>query len=749
MTKNGNSTLAVIGMGIAGISFTGMDQFSYEIYRGRNYTGNPRKLSMSEAFKNTLEQISQTADIRTNRPLVVLMNERLVDLTTSIFPPNSVISMAGSSLDEVISQTTSLLQKPECPIILLIDLYDDTDTVSALLLSHRDFCEENHIKPAGYLTPSSGYERERTNLMVINGKVQEFIHNPISRTMIPTPHEMDSPSCALVDSLPGLFAVLKLLTCQINHFIPGVFDWNEIDSDGIWSSSVFYVPGNSRSWFSPASQSELCGSVVTIADSGKLTFINLCTPVDFSQSHITMPSMEELCIFPFGGNSIEEILSQLAAFKNTNFSRVNLQQAARFQYRRWLKGQPTFSACILGNTPEDLLREIEYAITGIPESAEKSTDWRTPAGSTFSPVPQGKTGSITFVYPGAFNSYPGVGQDLFKLFPILFRRLSEISENIGDLINERQLYPRRFDRILPADMEQLEKDLVSDPLAMLISGTCLAAVYTFLLRETFDLHPSSSLGYSLGEISMMFASGVWTKADETARALRNSPLFHNRMAGNQDAVREYWRKNGNFSESADGRLWANFILMASYDKVANAVQQFDHVYVTHINTPRQVVIGGHPDECRQLISSIKCSSLEAPFNYALHCSAVESEFEALRELHYWPVQNQPGMTLYSAATNAPLSLDQENIARQIAYGLCHRLDFPRLVETAYDDGARIFIELGAGSNCTRWIDESLAGKPHMALSINRKGVDDHASILQMLARLITHGVPVNLTPIFG
>jgi acyl transferase domain-containing protein len=74
-------------------------------------------------------------------------------------------------------------------------------------------------------------------------------------------------------------------------------------------------------------------------------------------------------------------------------------------------------ACILGNTPEDQLREIEYAITGIPESAEQSTDWRTPAGSTFSPVPQGKTGSITFVYPGAFNSYPGVGQDLFKLIP--------------------------------------------------------------------------------------------------------------------------------------------------------------------------------------------------------------------------------------------------------------------------------------------------------------------------------------------
>jgi acyl transferase domain-containing protein len=107
------------------------------------------------------------------------------------------------------------------------------------------------------------------------------------------------------------------------------------------------------------------------------------------------------------------------------------------------------------------------------------------------------------------------------------------------------------------------------------------------------------------------------------------------------------------------------------------------------------------------------------------------------------------MTLYSASTNAPMPIDQDSIARQIAHGLTHRLDFPRLVETAYEGGARIFIELGAGSNCTRWVDESLAGKPHSAFSINRKGVDDHSAILQMLARLITHGIPVNLAPVFG
>ncbi len=750
MTTSSNSPLAVIAAGIAGNTFTGLDQFSYEIYRGKAYTGNPRKLDVPNCFKSAIEQVSRQVDIQTYPLTVIILNTRLMEYSAFINPEAEIALMEGKTLEEVTSRTRSILDAEDAGLVLVMDFVESSGTVSVLLLSTRQFADRNHLKPIAFLSAAHDFDRENVNLLIVNGNLPEFINNPVSRALFQSSAGTIHPEFALVDSTTGQFSILKLLACLIGKIIPGVTGWNKCDTEGTWSGSGFYVPGNSRSWFTPANQQDLCGSVVSITGPGKTSFINISTPGEGIPDQITMPSMEELCMFPFGGNSIEEIISQLDTFKNTNFSQVNLQQAARFQYRRWQKNTHfVYTACILGSSPDELLREIDYAVTGIPDAVDKSSDWRTPAGSTFSPDPLGNSGSIAFVYPGAFNSYPGVGQDLFRLFPSLFRRLSDISNNIGDLINERQLYPRRFDPILPADMEKLEKDLVADPLAMLISGTCLAAVYTFLLRETFNLHPASSLGYSLGEISMMFASGVWTKADDTASALRQSPLFHNRMAGRQDAVREYWRKTGNIPSTEDGRLWANFILMAPFEKVAEAIRGFDHVYVTHINTPRQVVIGGHPDECRQLISSIKCSSLEAPFNYALHCEAVESEYEALRELHTWDIQNEPGMVLYSAATNAPMPMEQDAIARQIAHGLCHRLDFPGLVETAYSDGARIFIELGAGSNCTRWVDESLAGKPHTAFSINRKGVDDHSAILQLLSRLVTHGVPVNLSPVFG
>jgi acyl transferase domain-containing protein len=88
------------------------------------------------------------------------------------------------------------------------------------------------------------------------------------------------------------------------------------------------------------------------------------------------------------------------------------------------------------------------------------------------------------------------------------------------------------------------------------------------------------------------------------------------------------------------------------------------------------------------------------------------------------------------------------IAQLIALELCNCLDFPRLVQLAYNDGAHIFVELGAGSNCARWVNETLQGQPHAAYSINRKGVDDYASILRLMARMVSHHVPVNLSVLY-
>jgi PfaB family protein len=248
---------------------------------------------------------------------------------------------------------------------------------------------------------------------------------------------------------------------------------------------------------------------------------------------------------------------------------------------------------------------------------------------------------------------------------------------------------------------------------------------------------------------MMFAGNVWSDAEAVADALRKSPLFHTRLAGPQEAVREYWKLSSNDPADTAKPLWENHLLMTSSEQVRAASANEPRVYLTHINTPRQVVIGGDPDSCRRVIAAVKCSTLKAPFNYALHNAAIASEYPAMKKLFDWPVDQQPEMTLYASATYQPMTMEARTNAQQLAEGLCTSLDFPRLIRQVYQDGARIFIELGAGSNCTHWIDDTLNGQPHAAFSINRKGLDDFSSILKLLARLVCHRIPVNLEPLYN
>jgi PfaB family protein len=297
----------------------------------------------------------------------------------------------------------------------------------------------------------------------------------------------------------------------------------------------------------------------------------------------------------------------------------------------------------------------------------------------------------------------------------------------------------------------MEAGLNADPVAMITTGSLMAVLFTLIVRDVFKVKPSAAFGYSLGEIAMLFGIGVWDQADATQARLRNSPLFRHRLAGAQNAVRQAWGLPQVQAPAPGEELWSNYFLMAPVEQVSQALSGEERVYLTHINTPRQVVIGGDPQGCQRVIAALKCTSLKAPFDFALHCAAMRSEYPTLVDLHTWPVAAAPGILterLYTAAGNQPLPLDSAGIADKISSMLTHCLDFPALVRQVYAGGARVFIELGANANCTRWIDDTLKGNPYLAVSINRKGAPDHASIVRLLARLLTHKVDVDCSALY-
>ena len=552
-----------------------------------------------------------------------------------------------------------------------------------------------------------------------------------------------------IGSAIELCSSIKVALCLYNRFFPANPGWLAPKLPGMWKNAAFFVPVESYPWFRHPGTLLRASAVNTLNPDGGSTHTILTEKPDQDKRDNAALKQEESFLFPIGADNPQSLIDDgLPNLEKLLATTDNLRQAVQNQLQTFSAQDHLFSACLLGNNSEDLLKEIDFARSGIAKAIEKNSDWQTPSGSCFSPDPLGKESGVAFVYPGAFNSYVGIGKDLFYYFPNALSRFAGLVNDPGRIIRQKRIYPRSLYAINPNEKEELEAKLQTDPIAMLTSGTSLAVLYTYILRDFFAIKPSAAFGYSLGENSMMFASDIWGNADQVNAALEKSPLFHVRLSGPHNAVRQYW----NLPEMADGQseegFWASYVVMAKPDRVRQAIENNKKVFLTHINTPRQVVIAGEQKACLEVIDSLKTMHLKAPFDYALHCPAMQSEHNDLAELHSWDVKSVPNVRLYSTADYSPIQVERSNIAEKIATTLTTCVDFPRIIDRVYNDNVRIFIEVGAGSNCSKWVEESLRGRPHLSAAVNRQNTTDHNSILRLLARLTSHRVPLDLSPLY-
>ena len=161
-----------------------------------------------------------------------------------------------------------------------------------------------------------------------------------------------------------------------------------------------------------------------------------------------------------------------------------------------------------------------------------------------------------------------------------------------------------------------------------------------------------------------------------------------------------------------------------------------------------MVIGGDPHRCSGVIKKLGCKHYPLGLSLALHSDPARLEYDRIADLYTLPISEKPEVKFYSSSCYLPIPIRSKAIAHSIAKAYCEPVDFPRLVERAYEDGARLFIELGSRKFCSNLIEKILKGKDHLAMAINVKGTKDQASLVRILAQLVSHRVPVDLSPLF-
>ncbi|MDK2412255.1 PfaB family protein [Aphanizomenon sp. PH219] len=547
----------------------------------------------------------------------------------------------------------------------------------------------------------------------------------------------------------GIFSLIKTALCLYHRYIPGVPQWSNPKQPEIWRGSPFYVAIESKPWFLDPGATKRVAAVNMIEEDniyGHLILSEEISQVERSSQYLAeMPYY----LFTIAADDRSSLLTQITALQQSLTNGSSISQLANDYFQKYQQyRQSTYALAILSRHPEELKREIERAIQGVKIAFATGKDWQTPLGSYFTVNPQGKKGHVAFVYPGSFTSYIGLGRNIFRLFPQLHNDIviKSVYNRVANI--EKILYPRSINKLLRRQLESIEQTLIDDPVSMLESEVGIAGLMTAILKNYFQIQSPYSFGYSLGETSMMLAQGIWTSFKSTSDYLNSSPLFKTRLSGPKNAVRQHWGLPL-IHEGKREEFWSNYILICSYSLVQEVLKNESRVYTVLINTPEEVIIAGETKACERVIQTLKCDAFPTSINHVIHCEPMHSEYDELVKVNTLPIQTNSKTIFYSAAEYAPMKIDSHLIGKNIAKALCHQLDFPRLVNRAYNDNVRIFIEVGVGSNCSRWISEILKDKGHLAVSLNRRGVDDHTSIIKALAKLFSHRIELDLSPLYS
>ena len=549
----------------------------------------------------------------------------------------------------------------------------------------------------------------------------------------------------------GLASVIKSSLGLFHRYIPMVPDWNAPSQSQVWDNSPFYVATESTPWFENKAYGIRKAAVNLVSE-------RAATHIVLSENKFAVERKNEYlsrvswCFFSLFGDNVEELTSALQILRQQLVGELDLKALAYryFQSFQCQKNNVEYTLVILGESVEVLDKEIELMLAGLQASFDAGTERKTPKGSFFTPTPVGTDAEVAFVYPGIGAPYVDFGRDLFHMFPGAYSSLDQMSRDAGQSVKQDLLYPRSRYRLDAQEKKQVEKELKVNLHKISECGVGMGYLLTKAFRDQFNFQPNAGVGYSMGEISMYVALDAWADPGCLSEPLADHPTFKQNITGELFALKEYWGLSK--SDESGTQLWNTYSLRGDPENVAKAVAEEEKVFLTIINTPDNMLIGGDPDACQRVVKALGTRAMSLQLASAIHSAPAKLEYDRIVDLYSIEVNERSNVRYYSTSVYKPVPHRSKAIANSIAKSFTEQVDFPKLIGEMVNSGVRVFVEMGADRSCSTWIDKILkhnyVDMPHVCVPVNARGTDDHITIVRALAKLVSHQVDIDISSLF-
>jgi acyl transferase domain-containing protein/NAD(P)H-dependent flavin oxidoreductase YrpB (nitropropane dioxygenase family) len=346
-------------------------------------------------------------------------------------------------------------------------------------------------------------------------------------------------------------------------------------------------------------------------------------------------------------------------------------------------------------------------------------------------------GRVAVLFPGQGSQYPGMAREAALHFEPVAAALARADAVLREPFERRFGAAARLSRFIhphgaydEPSKAAARRALTGTDVAQPALGAVEAGLYA--LMESLGLAPDMLAGHSYGEFVAWFAAG----------------------AIDFEALMQLSAARGRFIVDAASAQGTELGTMAAVNAprkvVEDAIADIEGVIIANHNAPLQSIISGSHAAVKAAATRLMQAAAEVtelPVAAAFHSSLVGPAQRPLSDLidaTPWAAARVP---VYSNTTARAHLADIGRVKRQMAEHLVRPVEWVAEIEAMYDDGARVFVEVGPKQVLTRLTARILEGRPHVAVAI-----DDGQGLTGLLGgigQLLCAGVALDPTRLFA
>ncbi|MBT5453374.1 MAG: acyltransferase domain-containing protein, partial [Euryarchaeota archaeon] len=334
---------------------------------------------------------------------------------------------------------------------------------------------------------------------------------------------------------------------------------------------------------------------------------------------------------------------------------------------------------------------------------------------------------VAHMYPGQGSQYVGMTNDLVKRFSPAASVWEQADITMVDVLDGESLSSFVLrDSLNAEERAEAEHKLKQTEYTQPAMLTADLAIERTL--NAFGHHPDMVAGHSLGEYAALMSSGIL----DMDGALRAAAARGTEMGS---------------VEIDDKGLMAS--VTAPYEEVAAILESTEgYVIAANKNSPKMTVIAGETEPVRAAMAAFESkgfNSVELATSHAFHSRIVAPANEPLRRFLEGLEIRWPSIPITANVDGSFYPMDgadsKAGILNQLAPQMASAVEWTKQIETMYDAGGRVFLEVGPKRALTMFAMQILEGRPHVPIMSNHPKQGGIATFLTALGALALAGRP--------